>query len=164
MISMALVRILAAAHPSKPYHPVVLGFPFSSRPFCDRQPTRYVADESLLGFSNPLVDVALRITFSQIHLPSVPLDPRASKDRRQIRWQALQSARLAKRQFARMLEPEQLTRDLLHAEAYGRILDRVLYVVVVRLSHFRSFLKRPFSRAGVWVEITRFLASGSRLR
>lgn len=130
MTSMALVRILAAAHPSEPYHPIVLGFPFSSRPFCDRQPTPHVADEAPLaiGHSDPLVDVALRITFSQIHLPSVPLDSRASEDRRRIRWQALQSARLAKRQLARMLEPEHLTRDLLHAEAYGRILDRVLYV------------------------------------
>jgi hypothetical protein len=162
MTSMALVRILAAAHPFEPYYPIVLGFPFSSRPFCDRQPDPHIADETLLGFSDPLVDVALRIAFSQIHLPSVPLDPRASGDRRQIRWQALQSARLAKRQFARMLEPEQLTRDLLHAEAYGRILDRVLYVVVGYLSHSRSFLMRSFLRPGVWVAITRFLTSGSR--
>lgn len=141
MTSMSLARILAAAHRCEPYHPIVLGFPFSSRPFCDRQPTPNVADETSLaiGFSDPLVDVALRITFSQIHLPSVPLDPRASEDRRQIRWQALQSARLARRQFAQMLEPEPLTRDLLHAEAYGRILDRVLCVDGMRFSHLSSF-------------------------
>ncbi|GAA5868087.1 hypothetical protein JCM3774_001015 [Rhodotorula dairenensis] len=124
MSSMSLARILATSHSAEPYHPVVIGFPFSSRPFADRQPAQHAG--CLPSNSDPLVDVALRITFSQIHLPSIPLDPRNPENSTQIRWQALQSARLAKRQFVRMLEPEALARDLLHAEAYGRILDRVL--------------------------------------
>ncbi|BGP55581.1 hypothetical protein JCM8202v2_003186 [Rhodotorula sphaerocarpa] len=125
MASLALAPILARTHQNEAYRPVVLGFPFSSRPFCDPDPDRHEPSRPA-PYSDPLTDVALRITFGQIQLPHCPLDLDDPAQASRVRAQALRSARLAKAQFAHMLSAEPLRRSLFHAEAYGRILDRVL--------------------------------------
>ena len=68
LISLSVARILARVHPAEPYHPVVLGFPFSARPFLQRSPPTRLGGPSA-ACSDPATDCAIRITFGCIALP-----------------------------------------------------------------------------------------------
>ncbi|BGO91741.1 hypothetical protein NBRC10512_006223 [Rhodotorula toruloides] len=122
LISLSLANVLKLAHPDAPYHPIVLGFPFSARPFLLPRP----ADSPQRPCSDPSSDLAIRITFGSIHLPNLPLDPNKRPQAEEIRQAALRGARLAKEQFATRLAPNQTSRTVFLAGMYGLILDRLL--------------------------------------
>ncbi|GAA5959294.1 hypothetical protein JCM21900_003918 [Sporobolomyces salmonicolor] len=116
ILSMSLANAFAKIHPHEPYRPVLIGFPFSARPFLEP-----VATPS----SDPSSDCAIRITFGTIHLPNIPQDPTV-ENREAVRATALRGARLAKQQFTKRLAPERQSRSLFLASAYALILDRLL--------------------------------------
>ncbi|KAK4335170.1 hypothetical protein RTBOTA2_003931 [Rhodotorula toruloides] len=122
LISLSLANVLKSAHPDAAYHPIVLGFPFSARPFLLPRP----ADSPQQPCSDPSSDLAIRITFGSIHLPNLPLDPTNRSQADEIRQAALRGARLAKEQFAKRLAPDQTSRTVFLAGMYGLILDRLL--------------------------------------
>ncbi|BGP32439.1 hypothetical protein JCM10296v2_004220 [Rhodotorula toruloides] len=122
LIALSLANVLKSAHPDAPYHPIVLGFPFSARPFLLSRP----ADSPQQPCSDPSADLAIRITFGSIHLPTLPLDPANRSKADEIRQAALRGARLAKEQFAKRLAPDQTSRTVFLAGMYGLILDRLL--------------------------------------
>lgn len=132
LISLSLSNLLAAAHPDEPYHPVVIGFPFSVRPFL----LPIISSSPLPPpHSDPSSDLAIRITFSQIQLPFLPfplpfpLSSSANVDAAQrVKAAALRGAKLAKQQFAQKLSAETRTRGLFHAEAHSLVLQRLLCV------------------------------------
>ncbi|GAA5904036.1 hypothetical protein JCM6882_003806 [Rhodosporidiobolus microsporus] len=128
LISLSISRILAAEHPSAPYHPVIIGFPFSFRPFLLPSPPSAPPSSSGAAptHSNPSSDLAIRITFWQIHLPSLPLDPNDPSAEKELRAAVMRGAKLAKRQFAERLAPEPEKRSAFIAEAYSLVLQRLL--------------------------------------
>ncbi|GAA5833902.1 hypothetical protein JCM9279_001656 [Rhodotorula babjevae] len=131
LISLSVARIFNRVHTGKPYHPVVIGFPFSARPFLQRTPPPAAAADDPAHeprCSDPATDCAIRITFGCIALPSLALDS-ASVDPAQralVRSTVLRGARLAKVQFARLLSQEHTRRTVFVAGMYAMILDRLL--------------------------------------
>ncbi|GAA5981682.1 hypothetical protein JCM11641_004213 [Rhodosporidiobolus odoratus] len=121
LISLSVSNIFATGHPTAPYHPIILGFPFSFRPFLSRE----AVSAPSVSSSDPASDLAIRITFGQIHLPNLPLDPQNPNDATKIRQTAFRGARLAKEQFARKLAPDARSRSLFMAEAYSLVLKRL---------------------------------------
>ncbi|GAA6000043.1 hypothetical protein JCM10207_006027 [Rhodosporidiobolus poonsookiae] len=121
LISLSISCILATEHPTAPYQPVVIGFPFSLRPFLLSSPS---PDTPPRVVSSPATDLAIRITFGQIHLPNSPLDPSDPDAGPSIRAAALRGAKLAKEQFRQRLDPER--RSLFIAEAYSLVLQRLM--------------------------------------
>ncbi|GAA6060002.1 hypothetical protein JCM10212_001160 [Sporobolomyces blumeae] len=118
MLSLSTANLLAALHPGEPYHPVLVGFPFSARRFLEH---------SSIPSSDPSSDVAIRITFGSIHLPSMPLDlDKDSVDREAVRRAAVRNARLAKRQFDRRLAPDPQSRTIFFANGWSLNMDRLL--------------------------------------
>ncbi|GAA6028411.1 hypothetical protein JCM8097_007018 [Rhodosporidiobolus ruineniae] len=126
LISLALSNIFSTLHPSKPYHPIILGFPFSFRPFLLPHLPPAPTASSAVQHSDPSSDLAIRITFSQIHLPNLALDPADPEQKEHIKAAALRGARLAKKQFAERLAPEPATRSRFMAEAYSLVMQRLL--------------------------------------
>ncbi|GAA5877567.1 hypothetical protein JCM8547_007733 [Rhodosporidiobolus lusitaniae] len=128
LISLSLSNLLSAAHPTEPYHPVIIGFPFSLRPFLLPSPASPIPASSPSLFSDPSTDLAIRITFSQIHLPSLPYDLSSSDplERRKIHAAALRGARLAKQQFAENLDPRPRERSRFLATGYALVVQRLL--------------------------------------
>ncbi|BGP40436.1 hypothetical protein JCM10449v2_004398 [Rhodotorula kratochvilovae] len=122
LISLSVARIFARVHANEPYHPIVLGFPFSARPFLQRVPPF----SPPTACSDPSSDCAIRITFGCIALPSLPFDPSDPAQAPHIRAAALRGARLAKTQFAANLAPEPKARTVFLAGMYAMILDRLL--------------------------------------
>ncbi|GAA6012025.1 hypothetical protein JCM11491_000142 [Sporobolomyces phaffii] len=116
MLSLATAKLFATCHPSEPYHPILVGFPFSARRFLERGPT---------PSSDPATDLAIRITFGSIHLPNVPLRL-DDGDSNTVRAAVVRSARLAKRQFDHRLAADELSRTLFLAVADGLNIDRLL--------------------------------------
>ena len=129
LISLSVARIFSRVHADKPYHPIVLGFPFSARPFLQRNPDD-LAHAPLC--SDPATDCAIRITFGCIALPALALDTtRTATDPAQralVRATVLRGARLAKAQFARLLSHGHTRRTVFVAGMYAMILDRLLCV------------------------------------
>lgn len=120
ILALAMSNIFSRTRAFATYQPIVLGFPFSLRPFLDP--------------SLPLVanDLAIRITFAAIHLPNSPQAiTRENIDK--LRWTVLQGARLAKRQFAKRLDPHPKQRGLLLSSSYFMILDRLKCVLSLPL-------------------------------
>lgn len=109
ILSIAIANVFAVEHLDKPYHPITIGMPYSNRPFLDP------------SAPNVASDLAIRLNFGCIQLPSLP-QPEEKGAR--LQWTAVQGARLAKRQFARRFAPEDRTMYL--AEAYFSILHRLL--------------------------------------
>ncbi|GAA5865685.1 hypothetical protein JCM1840_003218 [Sporobolomyces johnsonii] len=116
ILSMSLANAFAKIHPHEPYHPILIGFPFSVRPFLEP-----VATPS----SDPSSDCAIRITFGTIHLPNIPQEPTV-ENLEAVRATALRGARLAKQQFTSRLAPDRQSRSIFLASAYALILDRLL--------------------------------------
>ena len=141
LISLTVARIFRRVHADKPYHPVVLGFPFSARPFLQRTPppvdAAAAADDPAhapRGSSDPATDCAIRITFGCIALPALALDMTTTAtdpaQRALVRATVLRGARLAKAQFARLLSHEHTRRTVFVAGMYAMILDRLLCVTL----------------------------------
>lgn len=86
---------------------VVIGFPFSLRPF--------------LALSQPAVDLAIRITFSAIHFPATP----STSDVKLLEQNVITHARLAKKQLARRLRKDSIARTQLLASSYLSNLNRM---------------------------------------
>ncbi|BGP16576.1 hypothetical protein JCM10213v2_004578 [Rhodosporidiobolus nylandii] len=122
LISLNISNIFASEHPTAPYHPVILGFPFSFRPFLSREPPISPSTPC----SDPASDLSIRITFGQLHLPNLPLNPNDPSMESHIRAAALRGARFAKEQFVQRLAPEPERRSLFMAEAYSLVLQRLL--------------------------------------
>lgn len=125
LISLSVARILARVHPAEPYHPVVLGFPFSARPFLQRSPPTRLGGPSA-ACSDPATDCAIRITFGCIALPSIALEASEPAQRGQVRATVLRGARLAREQFRRLLSQEHTRQTVFVAGMYAMILDRLL--------------------------------------
>ncbi|GAA5944137.1 hypothetical protein JCM3775_001076 [Rhodotorula graminis] len=131
LISLSVARIFRRVHADKPYHPVVLGFPFSARPFLQRTPPPGAAADDPAhaprGSSDPATDCAIRITFGCIAMPALALDaPTDPAQRALVGATVLRGARLAKAQFARLLSQEHTRRTVFVAGMYTMILDRLL--------------------------------------
>jgi hypothetical protein len=112
ILSTAVASILAQSHtPSTPYLPIVIGFPFSLRPF--------------LSPSHPTTsnDLAIRITFGSIHLPFSP--PFRTLDRKTLRSKVAQAGNLASKQFRRKLEAGVRERGQFLASGFIRISDQM---------------------------------------
>ncbi|GAA5820524.1 hypothetical protein JCM11251_003028 [Rhodosporidiobolus azoricus] len=123
LISLSISRVLASTRPSEPYHPVIIGFPFSFRPLLLRHAA---SADGETDQSDPSSDLAIRITFSQIQLPNLPLNPADPSSAEAVRTAALRGARLAKKQFAERLAPDPYKRNVFMAEAYSLVLQRLL--------------------------------------
>lgn len=137
LISLSVARIFSRVHADEPYHPVVLGFPFSARPFLQRVPPPTAAADDLAHAplcSDPATDCAIRITFGCIALPALALDMTTTAtdpaQRALVRATVLRGARLAKAQFARLLSHEHTRRTVFVAGMYAMILDRLLCVTL----------------------------------
>ncbi|KAM0752395.1 hypothetical protein T439DRAFT_379461 [Meredithblackwellia eburnea MCA 4105] len=116
IMSIAVSNIISRVDPDAPYQPVLFGFPMSLR--------------RVLVPLNPVTsaDMAIRITFSTIHLPKSPhsLTKPTAEEREWIRWTAVQNARLAARQFADKFDPEEGKRKEFFSTGYYLIMDRLL--------------------------------------
>ncbi|GAA6052867.1 hypothetical protein JCM3770_004385 [Rhodotorula araucariae] len=122
LISLSVSRIFARVHAREEYRPIVLGFPFSARPFLQRLPPFGPP----AACSDPASDCAIRITFGCIVLPSLALDAHDPAQAAHVRAAALSGARLAKAQFAANLAPVPMARTVFVAGMYAMILDRLL--------------------------------------
>lgn len=115
ILSTAVSSILARSHtPSTPYLPIVIGFPFSLRPF--------------LSSSHPSTshDLAIRITFGSIHLPFSP--PFQAVDEKNLRSIVARGGKFSSTQFKRKLEQGVRNRGQFLASSFIRISDQLRYV------------------------------------
>ncbi|GAA5925856.1 uncharacterized protein JCM15063_005143 [Sporobolomyces koalae] len=116
MLALATTNLLTSLYPFEPYHPVLVGFPFSARRFLEYNPKT---------LSDPAADLAIRITFGSIHLPNLPL-ALDDADATTVCDAVMRNARLAKRQFDKRLAPDKLSRTIFLALADALNTDRLL--------------------------------------
>jgi len=116
MLATATANLFASLHPSDPYFPILVGFPFSARRFLE-QPSSPSSD--------PSSDLAIRITFGSIQLPNLPLDATLANSEK-VRSTIARTARLAKKQFERRLAPDVISRTVFLANSDFLNVDRLL--------------------------------------
>lgn len=99
IIAVALSNVLHrhGRTSQKLYQPIIIGFPFSLRPFLD-----------IVKHPDVLSDAAIRITFGQIVLPFDPCDHRSVKRLQKI---VKRGATDATAQFARRFRPDERSRE-----------------------------------------------------
>ncbi|GAA5893662.1 uncharacterized protein JCM6883_003596 [Sporobolomyces salmoneus] len=116
MIALATSNLFSSVHPSNPYHPILIGFPFSARPLLEK---------STHPSSDPSSDLAIRLTFTSIALPNFPLSLEKANSAR-VQTAILRGARLAKSQLSERLANDKVNRTISLHGVDGINTDRLL--------------------------------------
>ncbi|GAA5948095.1 hypothetical protein JCM3765_007107 [Sporobolomyces pararoseus] len=119
MISIATANFYSSHHPPDPYHPILIGFPFSARPLLERQ------SSNERSTTDPSSDLAIRLTFTSIALPNLPLTINQANTR-VVRQAVVRGARLAKSQLSKRLAVDNLNRTIFLAGIDAINTDRLL--------------------------------------
>ncbi|GAA5978122.1 hypothetical protein JCM5350_007403 [Sporobolomyces pararoseus] len=122
LISIATANFYSSHHPPDPYHPILIGFPFSARPLLERRRRRQTSSTTS---SDPSSDLAIRLTFTSIALPNLPL-PINRTNVLAVKRAVLRGARLAKSQLSKRLAVDRLNRTIFLSGIDAINTDRLL--------------------------------------